>query len=358
MTVIDRADSFNVGNLFVDLAPVLGEPLLLKCEGLNFAGSVKLKTAVGLLDRAEANGLVTPGRTTLVESSSGNLGISIGIVAASRGYRFICVTDSRCNQGAIKMMRALGVTVEVVTRPHPRLGLLGARLDRVRDLVTSRADHVWLNQYENTASWQAHRDSTGPEILSELGRVDTVFVGVGTSGTAMGVARYLREASPSTRVVGVDVEGSVSFGGPAGTRYVAGIGSSIRPPLLDLSLLDGVVHVSEQDSVRVCRSLVRHGYLFGGSTGSVVAGASSWLSGEGPAAGTVNVAIAPDLGERYLDTVYRDDWVRDVLGMAVPDRLEDRLADELEDQLEGRLADELEDQLGDGLGHVSVPARV
>jgi 2,3-diaminopropionate biosynthesis protein SbnA len=355
MTVIDRADAFNVGNLFVDLAPVLGEPLLLKCEGLNFAGSIKLKTAVGLLDRAEATGLVSPGRTTLVESSSGNLGIGIGIAAASRGYRFICVTDSRCNQGAIKMMRALGVTVEVVTQPHPRLGLLGARLDRVRDLVTSGADHVWLNQYENSANWQAHRDSTGPEILRELGRVDTVFVGVGTSGTAMGVARYLREASPGTRVVGVDVEGSVSFGGPAGTRYVAGIGSSIRPPLLDVSLLDAVVYVSEQDSVRACRSLVRHGYLFGGSTGSVVAGARSWLRDEGLGPGTVNVAIAPDLGERYLDTVYRDDWAHDVLGMATLDELDGELEDGLEDGLDDDL---LGDELGDELSHVTVPERV
>jgi len=321
MTVIDRADAFNVGDLFVDLEPVLGERLLLKCEGMNLAGSIKLKTAVSLLNRAEATGLVAPGRTTLVESSSGNLGIGISIAAASRGYRFICITDSRCNRGAIAMMQALGTTVEVVTAPHPTLGLLGARLERVRDLVTARPDHVWLNQYENSANWEAHFNSTGPEILRAFRKVDTVFVGVGTAGTAMGVARYLREASPRTRVIGIDVEGSVSFGGPAGTRYVAGIGSSIRPPLLDLSLLDDVVHVSEQDSVEACRSLARHGYVFGGSTGSVVWGARRWLRDEPGHRDAVNVAIAPDFGERYLETVFRDDWVSDVIGLSAVDRL-------------------------------------
>lgn len=314
MPVIDRADDFNVGNLFVNLAPVVGERLLLKCEGMNFAGSIKLKTAISLLDRAEASGRVAPGRTTLVESSSGNLGIGISIAAASRGYRFVCVTDSRCTPGAVRLMRALGTTVEVVTVPHQTHGLLGARLDRVRELIAADADRVWLNQYENSASWQAHYETTGPEILAELGAVGTVFVGVGTAGTAMGVARYLRRHSPSTRIVGIDVEGSVSFGGPTGTRHVGGIGSSIRPPLLDVSLFDDVVHVTEVESVVACRALVRHGYVFGGSTGTVVSGARNWLRDHPDAALDLSVVIAPDLGERYLDTIYQDAWVLDRLG--------------------------------------------
>ncbi len=316
MAVIDRAEDFNVPDLFIDLEPVFGDPLVLKCEGMNFAGSIKLKTAVSLIDRAEAQGRAVPGRTTLVESSSGNLGIGISLVAASRGYDFVCVTDSRCNLGAAALMRSLGATVEIITAPHPQRGLLGARLDRVADLVHSGRNTVWLNQYQNSANWEAHYCTTGPEILREFDVVDTIFVGVGTAGTAMGVAQYVRRKSPRTTIVGVDVEGSVSFGGPAGTRHVPGIGSSIRPPLLDRTLLDDLVYVSEPESISACRALVARGYVFGGSTGSVVAGALRWLADRPTSRGARNIAVAPDLGERYLDTIYQDQWVRDLYGDA------------------------------------------
>ncbi|MDN5794428.1 MAG: pyridoxal-phosphate dependent enzyme [Intrasporangium sp.] len=309
MTVVRRLDEFNVPDLFIDLDGVTGDRLLLKCEALNFAGSIKLKTAVGLLDRAELRGQAVPGESLLVESSSGNLGIGLALAAASRGYDFTCVTDLRCNLASISLMRAMGATVDVITTPHPERGLLGARLDRVGAIVRTNPRAVWLNQYTNGANPRAHFDTTGPEILAEFSRVDVVFLGVGTSGTAMGVARYFRRYSPATTLVGVDVAGSVTFGGSPGPRHIPGIGSSVRPPLLDLTILDDVIEVTEVESVAACRSMARGGLVAGGSTGSIVAGARHWLADHPQPCGATLIGVSPDLGERYLSTVFCDDWV-------------------------------------------------
>lgn len=305
MPIIVSPQDFNVADLFVDLRPDL--PLYLKCEGFNFAGSVKLKAAVEMVAAAERAGDLRPG-TRLVESSSGNLGIALSMVARSNGFSFTCVTDVRCNAASVRLMRALGAEVHVVGEPHPERGFLGARLDHIARLCAGHPDFLWLNQYANEANWLAHHQTTGPEIIKSFPEIDVLFVGAGTTGTLMGCARYLREARPSTRVVAIETEGSVAFGGPPATRLIPGMGTGIRPPLLDESLVDDVVHVSEVDTVRTCRSLAERGFLFGGSTGTVVSGAGKWLRRHGGRALTA-VAVAPDFGERYLDTVYDDSWV-------------------------------------------------
>jgi cysteine synthase len=140
-----------------------------------------------------------------------------------------------------------------------------------------------------------------------------LFVGAGTTGTLMGCARYFREWHRPVRIVAVDAVGSVTFGGAPGRRMIPGLGMSIRPPLLDESYVDEVVQVEEADTVRACHRLGRRGFLFGGSTGTVVSGAMSWLA-EHDAHDLTAVAIAPDLGERYLDTVYQSNWVEDLYG--------------------------------------------
>jgi cysteine synthase A len=324
LSVISRPQEFNVGDLYVDLRWSLGVPLHLKCEGFNFAGSVKLKAAAEIVASAERKGAIGPG-TTLVESSSGNMGVALSLVAADRGYRFTCVTDSRCTLAARQLMQTLGSDVHVITKPHPTEGLLGARLRHVRRLCAENDKYVWLNQYHNPGNWMAHYRSTGPEILSAFPRIDVLFVGAGTTGTLMGCARYLREAKPSVRIVAVDAEGSVTFGGPAAARMIPGLGTGVRPAILDESYVDEVVMVREVDTVRACRELARHGFLFGGSTGTVISGASAWLAEHRPNGGGTAVAIAPDLGDRYLDTIYTDQWVTDIYG---PDVLGQQVAPE------------------------------
>ncbi|MGV9295052.1 2,3-diaminopropionate biosynthesis protein SbnA [Amycolatopsis sp. NPDC003676] len=305
MPVISQPHEFNVPDLFVDLRPDIA--LYLKVEGLNFAGSVKLKAAAEMIAAAERDRLLSPG-AAIVESSSGNLGIALSLLALSRGYRFTCVTDLRCNNAAIRLMRALGADVEVIDRPHPDSGFLGARLARVAELCAAGTGYVWLNQYANEANWLAHYQTTGPEIIKSFPELDVLFVGTGTTGTLMGCARYLREVKPSSRIVAVDAEGSVVFGGPAGSRLIPGIGAGVRPALLDESFVDEVLFISEADTVRECRSLAAQGFLFGGSTGTVISGARAWLARNAHARDLTAVAIAPDLGERYLDTVYARNW--------------------------------------------------
>ena len=312
MSVISVPQEFNEDELFVDLRSTLGHPLFLKCEGFNFAGSVKLKAAKEMVEAAERDGVLVPG-SMLVESSSGNLGVALSMIAASKGYRFVCITDSRCNLSTRLLMEALGARVHIVTEPDPIGGFLAARMNYVRALCASDDHFVWLNQYTNSAAWKAHYRTTGPAIAREFPDLDVLFVGAGTTGTLMGCARYFRERHPSVRIVAVDPVGSVSFGTPAARRMIPGLGMNVRPPLLDESFVDEVVHVHEADTVRMCHTLARRGFLFGGSTGTVVSGATSWLDRH-DARDVTAVAIAPDLGERYLDTLYQTNWVHDIYG--------------------------------------------
>ena len=315
MPVISTPQEFNVDDLYVDLRTLSGHPLFLKCEGFNFAGSIKLKAATEMVATAVRNGQLRPG-DTLVESSSGNLGVALSLVAASQGYGFLCVTDTRCTLAARQLMQSLGTQVHVVTEPHPEEGLLGARIRFVERMRRERG-YVWLNQYANPGNAMAHYLTTGPEILKSFPEVEVLFIGAGSTGTLMGCSRYFRENRPSVRVVAIDSVGSVTFGTPAQPRMLPGLGTSVRPPLLDESVVDEVVHVAEIDTVRACRMLVRHGFLFGGSTGTVISGAMDWLARNAPDDDLSAVAISPDLGDRYLDTIYHDQWIADIYGAEV-----------------------------------------
>jgi 2,3-diaminopropionate biosynthesis protein SbnA len=313
--IISSPQAFNEEDLYVDLRSIFGQPLFLKCEGFNFAGSIKLKAAAEMVEAAERDELLTP-ESVLVESSSGNLGVALSMLAASKGRRFLCVTDSRCNLSTRLMMEALGSQVHVISEPDAKGGFLGARLDYVRALCASDDRYVWLNQYTNPDNWKAHYRTTAPAIARQFPRLDVLFVGAGTTGTLMGCTRFFREWHRPVRVVAVDSVGSVTFGGAPGRRMIPGLGMGVRPPLLDESLVDEAVQVEEADTIRACHRLARHGFLFGGSTGTVVSGAMGWLA-DHDARGLTAVAIAPDLGERYLDTIYQIKWLQNVYGEEV-----------------------------------------
>lgn len=312
MPVISAPYAFNEGHLFVDLRSVCGYPLYLKCEGFNFAGSIKLKAANEMVASAERDGLLRPD-SILVESSSGNLGVALSVIAASKGYRFLCVTDSRCNLSTRLLMEALGSEVHVVADPDPDVGFLGKRIEYIRSLCASDTRYVWLSQYTNAGNWWAHYRTTAREIADQFPELDVLFIGTGTAGTLMGCARYFRTWHRPVRIVAVDSAGSVAFGGEPGRRMIPGLGMSMRPPLLDESYVDEVLRVEETDTIRMCHRMARHGFLFGGSTGTVVSGATDWLARHNTR-GLTAVAIAPDLGERYLDTIYQTNWIQDLYG--------------------------------------------
>jgi cysteine synthase A len=310
--VISVPEAFNEEELYVDLRSLFGRSLFLKCEGFNFAGSVKLKAANEMVEAAERDGVLTPD-SVLVESSSGNLGVALSMLAASKGYRFLCVTDSRCNLSTRRLMEALGSQVHIISEPDADGDLLGARISYVRALCASDPRYVWLNQYTNPDNWRAHYRTTAPAIARQFPRLDVLFVGAGTTGTLMGCARYFREWHRRVRTVAVDSVGSVTFGGMPGRRMIPGLGASVPPSLLDESYIDDVVRVEEKDTIRACHRLARGGFLFGGSTGTVVSGAMGWLA-QHDAPDLTAVAIAPDLGERYLDTIYQTNWLQDLYG--------------------------------------------
>jgi 2,3-diaminopropionate biosynthesis protein SbnA len=311
VAIISTPQGFNEEELYVDLEPTFGHSLFLKCEGFNFAGSIK-KAAIEMVEAAERDGVLTPG-SVLVESSSGNLGVALSMIAANKGYGCLCVTDSRCNLSTKRLMQAFGSQVHVITEPDRIGGFLGARINYVRALCASDDRYVWLNQYSNPQNWKAHYRKTAPAIARQFPQLDVLFVGAGTCGTLMGCARYFRECNRSVRVVAVDSVGSVTFGGPPGRRMIPGLGTSVRPPMLDESYVDDVVRVEEADTIRACHQLAGTGFLFGGSTGTVVSGAMDWLALHGSQDLTA-VAVAPDFGERYLDTVYYTNWVEDLNG--------------------------------------------
>jgi cysteine synthase A len=308
-----------IDDVYVDLSGVLAVPIAVKCEAFNFAGSVKLKAAAAMVASAEEAGVLTPG-SVIIESSSGNLGVALSVVCASKGYEFVCVTDPRSSAQNRMLIEATGGQVVLVTEPDANHGYLASRIRTVQQLCASDPRFVWLNQYTNENNWRAHYDSTAPAIVRSCPDLDILFVGAGTTGTLMGCAYYLRDIGHPARVVAVDSVGSVTFGGPAGPRFIPGLGTSRRPELVDESAVAEVVHVEEADAIRMCRTLAKAGFLFGGSTGTVLAGATRWLETAGlPAVNAV--AIAPDLGERYLDTVYDDAWVTEHYSA---DLLEDR----------------------------------
>jgi N-(2-amino-2-carboxyethyl)-L-glutamate synthase len=314
VSVISVPQAFNQDNLFVNLHGIFGQSLFLKCEGFNFAGSIKLKAATEMVETAEREGRLTPD-SILIESSSGNLGVALSMIAASKGYRFVCVTDPRCNLSTRLLMEALGSEVHIVTEPD-----VSARLAYVEAMCAADDRYVWLNQYHNQANWRSHFRTTAPAIAREFPQLDVLFVGAGTTGTLMGCARWFRQWHRPVRIVAIDTAGSAIFGGSPGRRMIPGLGMAFRPPLLDESYVDEVVQVDEAEAIRTCHQMARRGFLFGGSTGTVVSGAMRWLAEHGTD-GLTAVAIAPDLGERYLDTVYQTNWIeaiygKDVLGLA------------------------------------------
>ncbi|EHR60648.1 2,3-diaminopropionate biosynthesis protein SbnA [Saccharomonospora cyanea] len=287
-----------------------------KVEKFNPGGSIKDRTAVSMLLDRLYTGQLDPGRSVVVESSSGNLAIGLAQLCRYFGLRFVCVVDARTTSHNVSVLRAYGAEVEVVTEPDPVTGeLLAARLRRVEELLDELPDAFWPNQYANPRNPKAH-ERTMREIATALNdRVDYLFCPTGTTGTLQGCARYVRAHGLSTTIVGVDAVGSVLFDPdpPPVSRLVPGHGASVRPALLDPSAAHRVVHVDDLDCVVGCRRLVaREAILAGGSSGAAVSALHRLAPSLPP--GSTCVLILPDGGDRYLDTVYSDQWVREHFG--------------------------------------------
>jgi cysteine synthase A len=297
------------------IEPELRAEVFAKMERFNPGGSIKDRTACSMVLGKIRSGEVDPSRSVLVESSSGNLAIGLAQICRYFGLRFICVVDPKTPQHIRGILDAYGVVVEVVEEPDPQTGeYLPGRLRRVKELLVSVPGAFWPNQYANQLNPRAH-ETTMREIAQALdGRVDYLLCAVSTTGTLLGCARYARQHGLGTTIVAVDAVGSVLFAPePSTYRLIPGYGASVRPPLLEPGAADMAVHVTDLECVVGCRRLMqREAILAGGSAGATVA-ALTKLAVTIPDGATC-VLIFPDGGERYLDTIYSDEWVTKCFG--------------------------------------------
>ncbi|RJQ80375.1 2,3-diaminopropionate biosynthesis protein SbnA [Pseudonocardiaceae bacterium YIM PH 21723] len=301
------------------LIPDAGFHVYGKLESLNPGGSIKDRVAYSMLSGLIERGELVPGRSVIVESTSGNLGIGLAQLCVYFGLRFVCVVDARTTEQNLSILRAYGAEVNVVTEVDPDTGeYLPARLRRVRELAATVPHAYWPNQYANPLNAAAHH-RTVAEILSAVdGQLDYLFCATSSCGTLRGTAEYLRSQNLDTTIVAVDAEGSAIFGKRPMPRLIPGHGASVVPALFGEGLADRVMHISDLDCVRGCRRLVgTEAILAGGSSGAVVS-ALLRLAPEIPPGSTVALVL-PDRGDRYLATVYSDDWVAEKFGVDAAD---------------------------------------
>ncbi|MDO9268259.1 MAG: 2,3-diaminopropionate biosynthesis protein SbnA [Methylobacter sp.] len=282
--------------------------VLAKLEMLNPGGSVKDRPARYIIERGLDEGTIQPD-SHIIESSSGNLAIALAMTCRIHGLRFTAVVDPKISPINLKIIRCYGGNIELVTEKDSQNGYLETRIERVKHLLREQPDAVWINQYANKRNWQSHYHGEGEEILKSLDRpVDYLVLGVSTSGTVHGISRRLREAWPDLKVVAVDAVGSVLFGTPPYPRELPGIGASRVPELLQRGEIDQAIHIDDYESALACRELVKHEGIFaGGSSGSVIS-AIQRLARQVPHGARI-LTVLPDRGERYLDSVYDDEWL-------------------------------------------------
>jgi cysteine synthase A len=279
------------------LVPAGGAELLVKCEHLNPGGSVKDRAALAMIEAAEAEGKLVPGKSMVIEATSGNTGIGLALVCAVKGYRLILTMPENMSLERQALLRAYGAELHLT----PAAAVMRGAVEKAAELAARLPNAFIPKQFSNPRNAEAHRLQTGPEVLEELGRAPDAFVaGVGTGGTITGVGQALRAASAAVRLIAVEPEASaVLTGGRAGPHPIQGIGAGFVPELLDRALVTEVRTVGAREARRVQLELAREeGLLCGISSGANVRVALD-IAMELGVGGTV-VTVLPDTGERSL----------------------------------------------------------
>jgi len=278
-----------------------GIELFAKLEMFNPGGSVKDRIGVAMIEAAEAEGRIEPGRTTIVEATSGNTGIALAFVCAARGYDLVLTLPQGMSREREGLLRLYGAQVQVTES----MGGMNEAVAAARALA--RDGDAWLpDQFSNPANPEAHRRATGPEIWEALdGRVDYFVAGIGTGGTITGAGSFLKERNPRVKLIGVEPASSpVLSGGAPGPHRIQGIGAGFVPPVLDRELLDEVIPVDDEDAIETARLVARReGVLAGISCGAALRAALQVAARE-EARGAKIVVVLPDSGERYVSTPF------------------------------------------------------
>ena len=285
-----------------------GVNLFAKLEYVNPVGSIKDRAAYWILKRAIERGEIGDG-TTVIESSSGNFAAALAAFTHLLGLRFIPVIDPNISGAYESFLRRICPTVVKVEDRDDTGGFLKTRLQMVQHLCATIPNAYWTNQYANLDAMEAHYELTGLEICADFDSLDYVFIGVSTAGTIAGVSRRLKENYPTVKVVAVDTEGSVIFGGAPRKRHIPGVGSSITPPLLSHAEIDDVVLIPERETVEACEELLTtHGLFVGGSSGTAYAAVKRYAERMASARRPTVLFLCADRGTPYLDTVFDPKW--------------------------------------------------
>ncbi|MBO0653730.1 cysteine synthase family protein [Streptomyces triculaminicus] len=288
-----------------------GSRLLLKLEMYNPTGTAKIRMARAMVDAAEAAGELRPGGR-IIESTSGNTGLGLSVIAAERGYTFTAVVDNHACSDKLRGMKALGTELIYVVDDGTEELATAAREELAEDMARGQDNTIFTEQHNNPANGVGYFP-VAHELHQALdGRIDILIGAVGTGGALCGTTRELRKLVPGLKTVGVEPKGSVAFGGPAHDYYQSGTGTPEGAgigALVDFDLIDEGVKVGDVEAFATCRAVARTGLLIGGSAGGVVHEALTRLPSLPP--GTTMVALVNDGGEKYMDTVFNDDWMND-----------------------------------------------
>jgi cysteine synthase A len=284
------------------VAPECGAELVAKLEAYNPAGSVKDRIGVSMIDAAEAEGRIEPGRNTIVESTSGNTGIALAFVCAAKGYELVLTMPQGMSRERENLLRLYGAEVVLVES----MGGMNEAVEEARRICRERGDCWVPAQFSNPANPEIHRRTTAEEIWRDMdGRIDALVAGVGTGGTITGCGERLKERNPELRVVAVEPKASpVISGGSAGPHKIQGIGAGFVPEVLNRDVIDEVVAVDDEDAIALARRCAaREGVLAGISCGAALCAAIE-LGRRPEMSGKRIVVIMPDSGERYVSTPF------------------------------------------------------
>jgi len=278
-----------------------------KIEGFNIGGSIKDRTALGLLRWAEKERGLRPGMT-IVESSSGNLGVALAMLCAKRGYTFKCVVDPKTPQHNVQAMKAFGAETILCTTTDSNGGYQIPRINLAKHLETTDSNIVNLNQYENNAAVEYHCKETAAEIIRQMGSVDILVGCVSTGSHLSGISMAIKNHNPKAITVAVEPVGSVIFGGMSKPFLQNGTGLSFTPRNYKASVIDEEMKVNDIDAFSMCRKIAStEGLLIGGSSGAALH-AAIHLKRQFKSPQKVLV-ILPDSGQKYLNTIFDDSWM-------------------------------------------------
>lgn len=282
--------------------------IFIKIESANPGGSMKDRVALHCINQAENNHELKP-NSTVIESTSGSMGVGLAIICARKGYKLVCVVDPKVTEGNRRLLQFYGAEIVTVDTPDDSGNYLAARLAKVQELLLSIENSYWINQYENPHNPETHYLYTAPEIYEDMeGNIQWIVCPVGTGGLVSGIARYFKEQLPSCRIMAVDACGSVVLKGKPGSRNQVGIGSNRPSQHINFDQIDKCVYVSDAQAFEFAHILAKEESIFMGcSTGSALAGLIKTI--ELTATMDNIVIIGVDEGLKYLDTVYDLNWV-------------------------------------------------